>query len=277
MKIVFRTLCCLLFCCPQISHAVKVAGLYRAETIVVDQSAEKRKAAVRACLGMVLVKLTGEKHAARKTALLPILHRAEKFVQQYRYKEAQIEPVDENARDETALRLAVGFDEATLNRSLRELGVAIWPKERSSVLIWLVVERDNRRTFAGLEQTPELLQVLYKRAEQRGVPILFPLLDLEDHARIQPRDVWGDFKEPIMEASARYHADVILTASVSSPIDGIWEGRLPWMKGLTALPIYWRRSMRGPISILNYELWKSPWRMYILLSNMQESCVILIP
>ncbi len=190
-----------------------------------DQSAENRAAAIRASLRMVLVKLTGERQAARNTALLPLLNRAEKLVQQYRYKEVRSGPVDEPATGETALHLAVTFDEETLNKSLRELGVAIWPKERSSVLVWLVVEKDRQRTFASPDETPDLLDALYKRARQRGVPILFPLLDLEDHGRIKPHDVWGDFKETIMAASARYRADIILTASMSSPTAGIWEGR----------------------------------------------------
>ncbi len=225
MKKALGIFCCLSLFYPVFVNAVKVPGLYEAETAITDQSAESRKAATRTCLGMVLVKLTGERNVSGKTALLPMLDRAGKFVQQYRYREIQIDEPEPGAPPATELRLAVKFDEDTLNRSLRESGIPVWDKERPSVLIWLVIERENRRLFASLEETPGLLELLYKRAGQRGILILFPLMDLEDNARIQPSDVWGGFREPVMEASSRYKADVILTASVMSPIAGIWEGR----------------------------------------------------
>ena len=225
MKKALVIFCCLSCFCPTFVDAVKVPGLYVAETAIMDQSAESRKAATRTCLRMVLVKLTGERYVSGKIALLPILEQAEKFVQQYHYREIQIETSEPAKSPATELHLVVKFDEETLNKSLRDSGIPVWDKERPSVLIWLVIERDNRRLFVGPEETPELLALLNERAQQRGVSILFPLMDLEDNARIQPSDVWGGFRGPITAASARYNADIILTASVLSPMRGIWEGR----------------------------------------------------
>ncbi len=205
--------------------------MYEAETLVVDQSAESRKAATRVCLRMVLVKLTGERNALEKIALTPLLNQSEKFVRQYRYKEIQIGTSGPDATPATELRLSVKFDEETLNKSLRESGIPVWGRERPSILLWVVIERANRRLFASLEETPELLELLYKRSEQRGISIIFPLMDLEDDAQIQPSDVWGEFKEPVMAASARYNADIILTASIMSPAEGIWEGRWTTYRG----------------------------------------------
>ena len=38
-------------------------------------------------------------------------------------------------------------------------------------------------------------------------------------------DVWGGFRQPVLDASARYHADAILAGAIESPVPGIWEGR----------------------------------------------------
>ena len=225
MKKALRIFCCLWCLCPLLVHAIKVPGLYEAEVIVANQSSEGRAVAIRRCLSTVLVKLTGERNAAGKVALQPFLARADEFVQQYRYREFQTETTAmPDSSSVTEWRLAVKFDEENLNKSLRASGIPVWDNERPSILIWLALEQANRRLFAEAESAPEILAQVHELAQRRGVSVLFPLQDLYDRTQIQPGDVWLGFQEPIMAASARYYADIILTASVYSPAPGIWEG-----------------------------------------------------
>ena len=51
----------------------------------------------------------------------------------------------------------------------------------------------------------------------------FPILDLEDTARISAAEVWGGFLRRIGEASQRYEPDVVLTARIREESDG--EGK----------------------------------------------------
>jgi len=226
MKRTALIFCCLCTLLPGAAHAAKVPGLYQAQTMVASQSNEERMTAVRTCLGLVLVKLTGVREVARETALQPFLQQAEKFVQQYRYHEAATAVT---ARPEGLpgpnWRLTVKFDEQNLNRALRAAGIPVWDRERPSVLVWIALAQAGHKSFAEAGETPELLRIIQELAQRRGVPVLLPLLDLVDHRQIRPSDVWLDFREPILAASARYNADVILTASVSAAAPGIWEGR----------------------------------------------------
>ena len=225
MKKALRIFCCLWCLYPLLVQAIKVPGLYEAEVIVANQSSEGRAAAIRTCLSSVLVKLTGERNVAGKAALQPFLDRADEFVQQYRYREFQTETTAmPDSSSVTKWRLAVKFDEENLNKSLRASGIPVWDNERPSILIWLALEQANRRLFAEAESAPELLAQVHELAQRRGVSVLFPLQDLDDRTQIQPGDVWLGFQESIMAASARYYADIILTASVYSPAPGIWEG-----------------------------------------------------
>lgn len=218
--------CCLACLSPPPISAIKVPGLYEAEVIVNSQSTEGRLAAIRACLGRVLVKLTGIREAPAETGLQPILERAEQFVRQYRYRETQVEtPALYGPSPEVKWRLSVTFDEENLNSALRTLGIPVWDKERPSVLVWLALEQANRRSFAEPGDDRDLLAIARNAAQRRGVSILFPLQDLVDRMRIQPADIWLGFHETIMAASARYNADMVLTASMSSPVAGVWEGR----------------------------------------------------
>lgn len=217
MKKMLRLVCCLLSLCALPVHAIKVPGLYEAEAVVANQSSEDRTAAIRACLSRVLVKLTGARQVSESIELRSILDQADKFVQQYRYRQMQTETP-------AKWSLAVKFDEENLNQSLRASGIPVWGKERPSILVWMALERRHRRLFAEAESEPELLELVRGLAQRRGISILFPLHDLDDQALVQPGDVWLGFQEQVMAASARYNADIVLTASAGSPAPGIWEG-----------------------------------------------------
>ncbi len=205
---------------PLSALAIKVSGLYEAETIVSSQSNDSRLAALRVCLGAALVKLTGVRQVSGEAALEPILEQAEKFVQQYHYQELSTAQAGA-----PKWRMVVKFDEENLNNSLRALGIPVWDKERPSILFWIALEQSNRRLFAHDLNASELLETVTEAAQRRGVSVLFPLHDLDDQTHIQPGDVWLGFQEQIIAASARYRADVVLTASISSPAPGIWESR----------------------------------------------------
>ena len=238
MKKILCMICCLSCLFPLSVAAIKISGLYEAETVVSNQSGDSRQAAIRACLGMVLVKLTGVRQVSGQTALEPILDQAEKFVRQYRYRELELD-MPASPGPAPGWRLAVKFDEDNLNSSLRALGIPVWGRERPSILVWLALERSNRREFAEPGRDPELLAIVNEAARRRGVSVLFPLYDLDDRAQVQPGDIWLDFREQIMAASARYQADVVLTVSVRSPAPGIWEGR--WRSyGSGGLGYEWR-------------------------------------
>jgi hypothetical protein len=211
------------------AEAVRVPGLYEAEIPVSDQSDSNRKAAIITALEMVLVKLTGDRYAAGRPDLKPLIRQAEAYVLQFRYtekaRELATDPESETAEVEVPqLLLSVRFDENTLERSLRELSVPLWGRERPSTLLWLVIQKDREREIIGLENGAEYISIIDDRVDLRGISIMYPLLDLEDNVRLRPGDIWGNFQLPVFEASNRYKTDSILTGSIESPVAGIWEG-----------------------------------------------------
>ena len=219
-----RTLACvLLFLVPFTVHAVMLTDLYEAEAPVIDQSDKNRQAAVRTALGQVLVKLTGDRSSPGNPALSPILKLAPELVQQYLYREQ--EPVNTAAGVDTGptTRLWVRFDERILAQRMWELGIPIWGQERPATLLWLASEDDSGRFFVSQDSLPEFISVLENKARLRGIALVFPLLDLEDSTRIRADEVWDGFRQPILDASARYGADSVLAGRIHSPTPGIWE------------------------------------------------------
>ena len=111
----------------------------------------------------------------------------------------------------------------TIDEALKNQGISIWDKERPSVLVWLVSQKNNNRSFVNIEENFEYLNILEDRASARGISLLFPLLDLQDDSKISVTDVWGGFSEPIVEASKRYQANVILTGKFTQILPTLWE------------------------------------------------------
>lgn len=205
--------------------AIKVSGLYQAAAPVSDESAAKRKPAIKQALIQVLIKLTGDRNIAKSGGISGLLERPDRFVQQFRYQ--QIQKTDEQGMEtgEVIKELLVQFDEASLNNAMRNYGLMIWGKERPSILVWLAYENNNFRQLVSFEESPEYISMLDQHAAARGVSLLFPLLDLEDTTRMNASDVWAGFEEPILNASGRYESDVVLTGKLVQATPALWESQ----------------------------------------------------
>ena len=201
------------------THALTVSGLYEAEIPVTDQSVGSRKTAIRAALRIVLVKLTGDRNAPERAALDPVLAQAERYALQFRYRDELSRP------EQKAMKLWVQFDENALNEIMRDYGIPLWGKERPSTLVWLASNGSAGRQLVNIEDSSDYLGMLEKRAQLRGISLLFPLFDLEDSSHLKASDIWGGFSEPVTSASERYHADTILTGSLEQVIPSVWEAR----------------------------------------------------
>jgi uncharacterized protein len=221
MKFRMTFFLCLFALLSQPVYAIKVSGLYQATVSVSDESASRRNPAIKRALIQVLVKLTGDRNISKSSSISALIERPERFVQQFRYRQATNE---ENQQSQSP-QLWVQFDETALNDALRSYGLTIWGKERPSILVWLAHEVNESRRLASFEESPEYLTMLDQRATARGLSLLFPLLDLEDTSRISVSDIWGGFKEPILEASERYQSDVLLTGKVIQVLPTLWESQ----------------------------------------------------
>ena len=192
-------------------HGMQVFGLYQTSVPVSDALALTQKSAIKQALIQVLIKLTGDLNIGKSSGIASLIGRADRFVQQFRYQDGSL--------------LWVQFDEAALNNALRTHGLNIWGRERPSILVWLAYELNEDRRLANFEDTPEYFTMLDKPATARGISLLFPLLDLEDTSRISADDIWGGFEEPILVASNRYQADVLMAGRLVQISSALWECR----------------------------------------------------
>lgn len=197
------------------AHAVEVKNLYQASVQVEDRSSSKRVRAIQDGFSRILVKVSGLSTLASEPHVQEELQRAESYVIQYGYESRKIAAVDDLDKQVDGIFLKVKFDPLAVNQFLRRNGNPIWASNRPNMVIWGAYdEGQGRQLLGGAVQEP--LQALFKsQAEQRGLPILFPSYDQQDTSQVRAGDIWGMFVDPIVSASSRYQANIVLVAKVS--------------------------------------------------------------
>jgi hypothetical protein len=191
----------------------QIENLREASAPVASQSDEDRATAFATALEQVVVGLTGREDAVSAARAAGVLENPERFVQQYRYQ------ADESGQ----LYVVARFDGAALREALARAGIPVWQPDRPPVLVWLAADTGAGRDVIGGDDA--LRQALQEAAGRYGVPLMFPLLDLQDQQRVSVSDVSGGFPAPIVEASRRYGTPVVLIGSLrrdGSLVRGRW-------------------------------------------------------
>ncbi len=222
--------CFLFLCCLCLTSlplpAAQVGGLYAAAVPVTGQTQQERRSATRQAFAEVLVKVTGNRQATALPPLQQALQRSLHYVQQFRY---QVAPVSAAGNEQEAVppaqELWVSFDARAVNQLLYDSAVPVWGRARPATLVWLAVEDQGRRELVGADTRNELQIQLEQEARRRGLPLFFPLLDLEDQRQLHFADIWGNFGDAILQASRRYHSEAVLAGRLHHRADGQWESR----------------------------------------------------
>lgn len=108
-------------------------------------------------------------------------------------------------------RFLLALDRARLRAALQDAAVPVWVGSRPALLLWVVLERDERRLLLGSGMDEDaVLASLRDWSVRREWPLLFPLGDLEDRRQVRIADVMGGVTEALEAPSRRYDPDGLL-------------------------------------------------------------------
>ena len=203
---------------PVAGGAISPQHLFEVEVTVADQLEASRKAAIGPALEQVLVRVAGNASVLQTEQARALLQNPAKYLQQYRYFTVP-------DSQPPVLKLWVRFDADLVRQALQQQGLSYWGSERPDTLVWLAVEERGSRYLVSADDDGEVHQQIIQAAKQRGVPVLFPLLDLEDQARVRFSDIWGGFFDKVVEASARYSPQAVLIGRLNRSVSGGWTAR----------------------------------------------------
>lgn len=198
-----------------VAPGLAASSLYEVEVAVADQSPAARRVAARAGLEMVLVRVTGLSVLPPTPRLAEALSQPDRFYSRFLVVDGE--------------HLRFFFTPAAVLNLIDAAKLPIWPANRPEAIAWLVVEQDGVREI--VQDGHPLATALVQQARQRGFVVRLPLLDLQDRAQVQPAVIWGGATLPLVAASRRYGADVVLIGRLRQLPNGSFSGRLlAWLR-----------------------------------------------
>ncbi|WP_082014207.1 MULTISPECIES: DUF2066 domain-containing protein [Shewanella] len=185
-----------LFCATTLVQAVEVKQLDEATVAVGSRSSAEKSKGLKKALEDVILKNSGSRSALESPEIQAKLANADALVSQFGYLDT-----------EEGLKLKANFEHRKIVDMLREAGLPVWGKQRPLTLFWLSTDINNERVILSDDSSAEERKAFADASMERGVPLMFPLMDLDDLMRINVNDVRGLFADTVATASTRYQAD----------------------------------------------------------------------
>jgi len=209
--------------------AVSVDGLYEVSVPVADQSAYSRRQALEAGLEQVVDRITGTPNWPDLYPAAELQTNTQRLLEQYSYVrnpalDASTDLPFTQSSTIAPWLLKARFSGGTLSRLLARKGLPVWSQNRPQILFWIAQDQGGRREVVAEGQGLSLVSSLQSAGRYWGLPMLLPLMDLEDSAALNVSDLWGFFASPVEAASARYRSGAIAMARLYRDNAGRWTG-----------------------------------------------------
>jgi hypothetical protein len=206
----------------QPSQAVVVEELYSVEMPVADQTTSLRLEAFAEDFRLVIITVRGSDDALRSEAFKRPMNNSARYVKQFRY----INRKDENAESFDADRLFVkiDFNQQLIEGLLRENNFPIWGRERPGSLVVISFDVNETIRLVSGDSTPEIVDLFDEAAVKLGVPLLFPLMDLEDIALVSIGDILSREYEGVELMADRYAPDALVIGQIIGRSGEGWKG-----------------------------------------------------
>jgi hypothetical protein len=214
----------LLFSCLSFRiAAVEVADLYLVKTPIAEQS---KTALWKASLGgfkEVLIRKSGSRDILQSYEVQNAYSRVTSYLQRFKYSNQTDSSVEES------YIIELHFEPRLIDSLIQESKMTVWGINRPVTILWLVVQDQNGRNIVRESiESSELEKLITANATRRGVPVILPLMDLEDEMLVSMSDIWGRFPTTIREASKRYDADSVLYGRIRQDGAG-WVGQFGYV------------------------------------------------
>jgi len=205
------------------TFAVEVKDLYLVKWPVQEQSKTAEWKAALAGFKEVLVRKSGSDEILNNPQVQQAYRKVTGYLQRFEYSRQ----TEKNA--EFPYFISLYFEPRLIDDIIQKSRFPLWGANRPVTIIWLAVEDESKRTIIdGSEVSNDVFIELEQNATRRGLPIITPLMDLDDELIVSISDIWGRFPSTIKQASQRYAADSILFGRITK--DGQhWNGKFGYI------------------------------------------------
>lgn len=196
--------------------AVKLTNLYQAEIPLASQTEDLKEQAIENGFKQVLIRLSGNPTITQNPIIRDSLMRSDYYVQDIAYS-----PVTTSSSE---YLLQIRYDSADVNRLFKKARIPVWdPNNRPLMLVWLVVTNQNNQTMIVNNQgAGGLYSTLTEAANKLGLPLIFPMMDMDDLNEVSTNDIKAMVIPVLKSAAERYGPDVMLVGSMDENPQG-WD------------------------------------------------------
>ena len=217
------------------AHSVLINDLYVAEVVTVSQSDAQRRRDAGTGLRDVLVRVSGRLDVVEHPLVAAALRSPEDYYTEFSYQTVENDGSDAGLPAPTpqeapaSQKMQIRFEPSLISDLLRRADLPVWGSNRPSVLFWVARGSGAERAVLGEGSSGLFARSVRERAKSRGVPVYFPVWDLEDSSRVTVSEIWGRFLDQIEAASERYSPDKLLVVRVEKRYAGQWH--VDWSYG----------------------------------------------
>ncbi len=201
------------------SYAEKTVDLFNTSALVVNQTPEVRRQAVERSLRMVLVRLSGNTETLSAPEIQGALQRATDYLERFTYQSTN-QTLTIAGAQQAATLLIMQFNGAELINLLKQSRQSVWQASRPDVLVWTATDTRGKK-YVDIDS--EMAKALSSAAIKRGLPIVIPVLDLEDRAALTVSRLWAIDESSVRKAAARYATNAVLSGRFTVN-QNLWKG-----------------------------------------------------
>ena len=212
-----------LACLPLPAGAAGEA-LFEAEVEVADTSAAVRSEGIVAAFAGVLTKVTGRTDPQAFAAWPRLRQAADSLLVEYRYR-SEVAAAGSDPLASRRTLLTVRFDRQGVEALMRAEQLPVWGDTRPATLLLVAVEQGANRYIYTPDALPAAAAAITAASDRRGIPLLEPLMDLEDRTTLTFTEVWAGFPETIERIRARYGPDAVLVARLFNEAAAAWRAQ----------------------------------------------------
>lgn len=196
------------------ARAVTVEGLYDVEVSAQSEQEADVEAAYRRGLSQVLVRVSGSAGVLEREDSDAVLDEAGSLLESWQ----------QSGGSDGDNQIRMRFGPSAVHQALSALGVPVWGVNRPLTLAWVAVQDRGDRGLlvdTGQSDGEGWSALLEAEADRRGLPLMLPPADRAGDRRLLS-EVWGQFMEPVKEASRGIAHDLLAVVRISRS-GGAWQ------------------------------------------------------
>lgn len=212
-----------------VGTAAETVPLMEAQRIILQSADERAQTLVlRDALREVMIRASGDVNAPNtEGAVQNALQNPNELLARFGFGASEVMLPDAIGNLQPTFNLELAFDGQRVRSALVDSGLNVWGATRPSVMVFLAAPNATGMIdLLGDMAAADGITKAREQARVRGVPLQWPLLDLEDLTLLTADDVWSGFAQPMLAVADRYGADAVLGGYVGmQPDTGNWVGR----------------------------------------------------